>query len=54
MNFKDLKYILFGKIKPFQMTEEQIEINPEELAKLKNLSELIDSNPGQVSYEIND
>ncbi|MBI5975392.1 glycosyltransferase [Staphylococcus canis] len=53
MNLKTLKYLLFGKMKPFQMTEKPIDIKSEENEVLKSISEIMDINPGEATYKIN-
>lgn len=53
MNINTLKYILFGKEKPFQMTRENITFNSEEYNTLNEISDVIGVNPEKAIHSIN-
>lgn len=53
MNINTLKYILFGKAKPFQMTRETITFNSDEYNALNKISDEIGVNPEKAIYAIN-
>ncbi len=52
MNFREIKYLLFGNPKPFRMTREKIDFKEEELTTLQNIADVIEQDEGKGLYEI--
>lgn len=53
MKLNSLKYILFGKAKPFQMTRNEITYDKHEFNALSRIAEVMETSPNKAIYELN-